>query len=210
MDGVPITKIGEIRKMGLSLPEVSSLLTRCFSEQMFKYGFVHSDPHPGNLFIQARTVSKGRKEPVLVLLDHGCYSALSEETRLSYSYLWKGILTRDESLIRDAGTKLGVGDLYKLLACIVSRKPYDEILDETKKDYNERLHVGNTEEERQKLQKYARGAVKEITHILHKINKEVILLFKTQDFLASISNQLGAEIKKYEITVIAIKRKLNV
>jgi len=47
MEGVPINKIGEMRKMGINLKDVSILLTKCFSEMMFQNGFVHSDPHPG-------------------------------------------------------------------------------------------------------------------------------------------------------------------
>lgn len=36
---------------------------------IFKAGFVHSDPHPGNLFV--RKNCDGKLE--LVLLDHGIY-----------------------------------------------------------------------------------------------------------------------------------------
>jgi len=81
-------------------------------------------------------------------------------------------------MIKEAGIKLGVGDLYKLLACMVSRKSYEDLIDETKQDYNERLRFVNTEEERQKLQRHVRHSAREITHVLHRINRYKELLTK--------------------------------
>ena len=56
---------------------------------IFREGFVHGDPHPGNLF--ARKDKNGNLE--IVLLDHGIYTDLSTEGRLGYTKLWRGILT---------------------------------------------------------------------------------------------------------------------
>jgi len=48
INGVSVNKIEEIEKMGVSIKDVCSLLSHCFSQQTFEFGFVHSDPHPGN------------------------------------------------------------------------------------------------------------------------------------------------------------------
>jgi len=45
----------------------------------------------GNIFISCEVDSRGRKKPILTLLDHGLYQDLSDELRLNYSYLWKGM-----------------------------------------------------------------------------------------------------------------------
>lgn len=55
---------------------------------IFRAGFVHSDPHPGNLFV--RKDKLGNLE--LVLLDHGIYTTLSTDVRIAYNKLWRGIL----------------------------------------------------------------------------------------------------------------------
>jgi aarF domain-containing kinase len=47
--GVSIAKVKEIQNMGLDIKEVAKLLSHCFSQQLFKYGHVHGDPHPGNI-----------------------------------------------------------------------------------------------------------------------------------------------------------------
>ncbi len=45
-----------------------------FSEMIFSHGFVHSDPHPGNVLINPIGKFKGKyQEFEIVLLDHGLY-----------------------------------------------------------------------------------------------------------------------------------------
>jgi aarF domain-containing kinase len=82
---------------------------------IFRAGFVHSDPHPGNLFI--RKDAEGQLE--LVLLDHGIYVELSESTRLAYTKLWRGILSQDEQMIKGASKELGA-DLYELFTAMIT------------------------------------------------------------------------------------------
>jgi len=50
--------------------EISDKLGSLYSEMIFKNGFVHSDPHPGNLL-----VNKDKNGQLnLILLDHGLYA----------------------------------------------------------------------------------------------------------------------------------------
>lgn len=44
-----------------------------FSELIYSHGFVHTDPHPGNVLINPVTDKKGENEFKVVLLDHGLY-----------------------------------------------------------------------------------------------------------------------------------------
>ena len=60
---------------------------------IFEKGFVHSDPHPGNMFVRLKSNAKSMSDIELVILDHGLYTRLPTETRLSYTMLWRGILT---------------------------------------------------------------------------------------------------------------------
>lgn len=54
----------------LKVGEISEKLGSLYSEMIFKYGFVHSDPHPGNLLI-----NKDKNGQLnLILLDHGLYA----------------------------------------------------------------------------------------------------------------------------------------
>lgn len=61
---------------------------------VFKHGFLHCDPHPGNFLVR-----KYHSGVQLVVLDHGMYRYLSHDFRKSYICLWKGILTKNKKLI---------------------------------------------------------------------------------------------------------------
>ncbi len=50
-----------------------------FARQLFYTGFVHADPHPGNIYI--RPAPKGGGAQV-VLLDHGLYMEMDERYRV--------------------------------------------------------------------------------------------------------------------------------
>lgn len=58
--------------------EISDKLGRLYGEMIFKRGFVHSDPHPGNILI--RKNEKGSAE--IILLDHGLYAVSRDGARL--------------------------------------------------------------------------------------------------------------------------------
>lgn len=50
---------------------VMQTMVELFSAQMFNWGWVHCDPHPGNVIIREHPTKPGK--PQLVLLDHGLY-----------------------------------------------------------------------------------------------------------------------------------------
>ena len=105
-EGVSVTELPRIQAQGLDLREVARLLSTAFARQIFRDGFVHCDPHPGNVFVRERD---GKAQ--LVLLDHGLYAELDEQTRFDYAMLWRGLLTQDEELIRVHSRCLGT-DLH--------------------------------------------------------------------------------------------------
>jgi len=74
------------------LKGLARLISEVFIYMIYEKGFVHSDPHPGNLFVRKKVIN-GRDDIELVILDHGIYTDLPEDTRLSYTKLWRGILS---------------------------------------------------------------------------------------------------------------------
>lgn len=68
VDGVPITNIPAFEKLGLNKKDVCRIMIDCFAQQIYKFGFVHSDPHPGKLLIRPQPsrkficISKDRRE----------------------------------------------------------------------------------------------------------------------------------------------------
>jgi aarF domain-containing kinase len=87
--GIPVSHVKEMLAQGINLKKLSSIISETFIYMIYEKGFVHSDPHPGNMFV--RKTANG-KDIELVILDHGIYTELPESTRLSYTKLWRGIL----------------------------------------------------------------------------------------------------------------------
>jgi aarF domain-containing kinase len=73
----------------INVNEIATLLANCFNKQIFEFGFVHSDPHHGNLLIR-KEIENGKNVIKLVLLDHGLYRTLDEKFRFYYALLWRG------------------------------------------------------------------------------------------------------------------------
>lgn len=74
-------------------------------------------------------------------------------------------------MIKQSAMDLGVGEMYPLLASMVSRKTFEDIMDTTEQDYQKRLGANHTQEERDQLQQYGKDNAKEIMDVLHQINK---------------------------------------
>ena len=62
-----------------------------FAKQIFLYGLVHVDGHPGNILVREHPLIQGR--PQIVLLDHGHYWDVNDEFRLEFWKLWYALCT---------------------------------------------------------------------------------------------------------------------
>lgn len=101
---------------------ISQRLATLYSEMIFVEGYVHCDPHPGNILVHPSTDG-----PQIILLDHGLYTTLPESFRLNYSQMWLAIINADLDNIKKYGIRLGAGDLFPLLAGILAAKPWEAI-----------------------------------------------------------------------------------
>jgi len=91
------------------------------NSKIFKFGWVHCDPHPGNVFIRPNPARP--KDLQFVLIDHGLYISETEEFRLKYCQLWKAILTWDNKTLTEIATSWGV-QFPDILASATLLNPY--------------------------------------------------------------------------------------
>ena len=91
-EGMSVGKVKEMHSKGIPLKDVSKIISEAFNYMIYEKGFVHGDPHPGNMM--ARVNKDGELQ--IVILDHGVYTTLEEKTRIAYTKLWRGILIQDE------------------------------------------------------------------------------------------------------------------
>jgi aarF domain-containing kinase len=73
MEGGQVTDRKYMEKNGIDPFEVSNKLGALYAHMIFLNGYVHSDPHPGNILVHKN--KKGGTD--IVLLDHGLYAVSS-------------------------------------------------------------------------------------------------------------------------------------
>jgi aarF domain-containing kinase len=106
--------------LGLSAKEVMTTMVDLFGAQIFKFGIVHCDPHPGNIFI--RRLPDGRAE--LVLIDHGLYVYMSPKFRREYGTFWKSLMTFDNDKIKEVTEEWGI-KAADIFASATLMRPYE-------------------------------------------------------------------------------------
>lgn len=200
VDGCSIGDSEQLKLQKINSKEIARLLSKAFCHLIFKEGFVHSDPHQGNIYINEIINKKGKKVPQLIILDHGIYKILDKPTRINYTKLWKGILMQEEELIEEAARLLGAGNDYKLFASMITQRTYEDIMKD-EKNVKERLRRFKNDVEKERLMFLAQEFHQQITIILQKINRDLLLLFKTHNFLSSLDNKIGSPINTYELMV---------
>ena len=166
---------------------------------IFKVGFVHSDPHPGNIFVRPKILADGTQDLEVVLLDHGIYTDLDKDVRLSYTKLWRGMLTQNEKKIKEASIELGA-DFYELFTTMISGRQYEDVMD-TKNAYKMKSRLGekHDEESSKKRKDYAMEHHKDIIDILDMIKRELLLVLKTNNYPTPIDKRLGNPNNTYNI-----------
>ncbi|KAF9572746.1 hypothetical protein EC968_009474 [Mortierella alpina] len=122
VDGCRATDKAAIQDMGLSPKKVMESVVDVFAHQLFISGFVHCDPHPGNVLVRKHPDNPKRHQ--LLLLDHGLYMRESEAFRKQYCLFWKSLFLLDKKTIAEICALWGVGD-SQMLANATLLKPYN-------------------------------------------------------------------------------------
>lgn len=113
--------LGALRAHGVAPEAVVALLGRVFHEQVFSHGFVHCDPHPGNVLLRPAPAT-GRLQ--LVLLDHGLYRELAPPFVTDYARLWLSLIRGDEAAVSDVCRRLAPGSDYRDLASMLTARAW--------------------------------------------------------------------------------------
>ncbi|XP_028673859.2 uncharacterized aarF domain-containing protein kinase 5 [Erpetoichthys calabaricus] len=195
-EGCKINNVEEIKKQGLSLKDTSEKLIQTFAEQIFSTGFIHADPHPGNVLVRQGPDKKAE----LVLLDHGLYEILSEHDRLALCKLWRSIILRDKAAMETFSADLGVKD-YFLFCEILLQRPIN---------MNE-LQLGNilSREETAYMQEMAIKRFEKIMEVLKSMPRPMLLVFRNVNTVRCINITLGAPVDRYLVMAKSAVRGLS-
>ena len=188
-EGTSLVDVNKIQQQGIDTRDVSLTVAKVFCEQTFLHGFVHCDPHPGNILVRKNK----RNQTEVVILDHGLYRELSDEFRLAYCHLWKAVIFGNEEEIEYYSRMMNVADMYPLFASVLTHRPFHRILDAT----IESLEIPRTEASREELQEYAGAFLLDINDILTRVPRELLLLLKMNDCLRALDSRLQSSLSSF-------------
>lgn len=119
-----------MEKAGLSKRNVMDLAISTNAAMTFVWGFVHCDPHPGNILVRRhpgdlplgsadagswiwpwnwyRAIKPTKPRAQIVLIDHGLYIPLPREFREDYCTLWRSLFVLDVPRIESIARKWGI------------------------------------------------------------------------------------------------------
>lgn len=98
--GVGVNDLDGLARLGIAPADVAVRGARILLTQIFRYGFFHADPHPGNL----RVLPGG----VIAPLDYGMFGQLDGRTRERIADLLTGLLAQDTDRVLRALDSLDI------------------------------------------------------------------------------------------------------
>ncbi|KAJ5708606.1 hypothetical protein N7488_008407 [Penicillium malachiteum] len=188
--------------LGLSLKDVMTTMVDLFSAQMFLWGWVHCDPHPGNIFIRRKPSGK----PELVLIDHGLYIHMDPNFRHQYSRFWKALLTFDNQTLAEIARGWGVNN-PDIFASATLMRPYRGG-DMSTQRHIEGLSKAERQERHYEMQQAARKAIREMLGDETKWPQELIFIGRNLRIVQGNNQFLGSPVNRLKITATWASRAL--
>lgn len=189
--------------LGLSLKEVMTTMVDLFSAQMFLWGVLHADPHPGNIFLRRKP--NGTAE--LVLIDHGLYVQMNPSFRHEYALFWKSLLTFDNATIARIVKGWGINS-PDIFASATLLRPYqggDRTVDG---QIRSGLKGKDKAERAFEMQQKMRKGIREILGDEKKWPRELIFLGRNLRIVQGNNQFLGSPVNRIKITGMWASRAL--
>lgn len=184
---------------GYSASDVMHATVELFSKQIFQWGDVHADPHPGNILV--RKLPSGA--PQVVLLDHGLYVHLGTNFRREYAQFWTALMTFDNSTLRQIARKWGIRDSDAIASAVLMR-PY-----QSTKDMFAALPEHADEAERAFImQERMQGNLREVLGDERIWPRALLFLGRTIRILQGDNQMLGSPVNRVKIMALCASRAL--
>ncbi len=142
-EGVSVSDKAAMETLGVDLNEVAHRGATVFLDMIFRDGFYHADPHPGNLMIlpdsaSAQEQSAHAIKPAIGLLDCGMIGRIDDELREDLEVALVAAVGRDAKAIAEVVSRLGQvpGDFDEPALVADVADMIDEYSDQTIRDFN--------------------------------------------------------------------------
>lgn len=180
--------------LGVSAKDVMQTMIDLFSAQIFKFGVVHCDPHPGNMFI--RRLPSGK--PELVLIDHGLYVYMSDKFRHDYGRFWKALMTFDNKQISGIAESWGVKGA-EMFASATLMRPYEGGEKKMQKELLKVMNNKSASERSYEMQRKMKQGIRDMLQDEDKWPKELIFISRNMRIVQANNAFMGSPVNRIKI-----------
>ena len=189
--------------LGLNLTTVMQTMVDLFSAQIFLWGLVHCDPHPGNIFIRRKPNGK----PELVLIDHGLYIHMNPKFRKQYALFWRSLMTFDNDTIAHITKDEWGINAPDIFASATLMRPYEG---GDGKTMNEIRNMSKKEHQQQQfeMQQKMKSGIRDVLSNQEKFPQELIFIGRNLRIVQGNNQFLGSPVNRIKITGLWASRAL--
>eukprot|EP01129_Flabellula_baltica_P006790 TRINITY_DN2582_c0_g1_i3.p1 TRINITY_DN2582_c0_g1~~TRINITY_DN2582_c0_g1_i3.p1 ORF type:complete len:251 (+),score=45.79 TRINITY_DN2582_c0_g1_i3:149-901(+) len=196
IDGTSITDLDTIcKEWNFSKTEIANMLFSALGKLIFEHGYVHGDPHAGNIFV--RPHPKNKRKPQIVLLDHGLSDYLSDDFRIRYAQFWKALVLNDKEEIKKYCSHYGI-DNHELYVSMILMQDYGDEDSGMLQDKEFNADVKGKDVGPVNWEGYE-DIEADLLQIMEKMPQEMYLLYRCYYLLRAINIKLGAPVNRYLI-----------
>lgn len=203
IDGFRVDDVGKLENAGIDPARVAETVVDAFGKMVFVSGFVHCDGHSGNLMVRPQPGSRHGFD--LVLLDHGLYRELSDDFRVAYCRMWRGLVLRNSKDVEKACEDLGVPGYSNVFSIFLLNRGWSSV-----KNIGVDIRNKMTKEEMRELMREMRNegiaSGADATSYFKDVPQELLLVFKMNSLVRNINKALGAKVDRLRMNArIAVK-----
>lgn len=181
IDGVSMVSRKKMEAAGYNAATAMTQYLSLFGRQFFKYGFVHSDPHPGNLMVRFDS----NKKQQLVILDHGLYITLPDKFRGQFRDLWQYIFSLDAKGIQQISEDWGIGSSHMFTTMVTLRPPPEGSPGHIPP------HMSSTND--------MKSLFKDFLSDEKRFPMELLFLMRTQRMIQNLNLQMGSPVNRINL-----------
>lgn len=179
----------------ISRVEVCGCLAHIFNNMIFQSGFVHCDPHHGNIAINYLEKPRNGHNFEIVLYDHGLYREIPNQMKVDYARFWLALIDKNKEAMKEYGTKFAKidEDQFPIFASAITGRDFDHATS------GEIIIEQRSEAEIIKMKEAMTqdNLIFDLMSLLATVPQIVLLILKTNDLVRHLDeclqNPLGQE-----------------
>ncbi|CAN6618676.1 hypothetical protein TRVA0_007S02102 [Trichomonascus vanleenenianus] len=189
IDGITLNKKKAVLFEGYNVQKAMTQIMKLYGRQIFDWGIVHCDPHPGNIFIRKHN---GRQQ--VVLIDHGLYITETDEFRQDYCRFWDSMFTGNTEQLKEIAAKWGFGN-GEMLATATMMRRYNSSSSKQGESNTDTFNAHEEFEVHQQAREQFRSFLQDTT----RIPLELIFLGRTIRIIQGLNRMYGSPVNRLKI-----------